>query len=496
MADDIGYSRNNWSKGDVLTAQKLNANEIALETVINRVNGKNSEGTLTSDKTLATQSYVNDRINEFTTTNNKGATNKTMTGIDITDNKIKITYSNIVLANGERKGLVTAGTNLSASNGTISLIASPTISENLTVNGTSNLIGKTTIGTVGTINNTNDVLQVYGKTNIMGETIITSSTNQNLTIGNRITEINEYGIEVLSRYNYNTIFNTNCNTINSTSTLFNGASVVIGTDIETNGNHTYNGTLTINSATEFKQPLTNLTIGTDEYVGGTHHYTGSLIINATTEFKNETNFNGALTKFNGTNITIGTNNNSIYGGTLNVNAATTFYNTTTFANEVNFNNATTFNNTTTFNNNATFNNDLNFTNLKLISQTINYKNINQENPSDHTITSAEILDNTTKSYIKNINIDGQQNGIFRVLYSYSLQDDTLTIGEVLGNVGNLSANVLHLRGNNITLSTKRETEEDNNSYSIYLSTDEITWDDITMTKQNFQALLALVSGGE
>ena len=36
---EISYKRNHWEKGNVLTAEKLNATEVALENVITKING-------------------------------------------------------------------------------------------------------------------------------------------------------------------------------------------------------------------------------------------------------------------------------------------------------------------------------------------------------------------------------------------------------------------------------------------------------------------------
>lgn len=142
MADKVSYTINDWHKSDVLTAEKLNATEAALARVVAMING-NSESqsvTLTKSELIASEAYVDDAINDldYTPTEDEAHTPsaiKTIASLTESGGIINATYQEIQKASGTDFGVVKAGTNLSASEGTLSVIDSPVLSGSLTLDG-------------------------------------------------------------------------------------------------------------------------------------------------------------------------------------------------------------------------------------------------------------------------------------------------------------------------------------------------------------------------
>ena len=323
----ISYTPNEWEKGDVLTADQLNATEKALKSIINRLEGKADNGTTDAgdDNTIATVADIKQSINNLNVSTAEGNNLKTITSIGELAGKINVTYSDIGKANESTYGIVQAGTNLRADNGTLSIIDNPifsgkltasadvefgtettienntsystaTLNANTTINGTTTLQGITAInnnttitGTVsmGTDNNGNySIAKFDGVSNI-----IKGTTNilNNLTVGTATTE-NE-----TTTYAGTTIFNTQINTFNG-ATSFN--------DI------TFNGSLTfgLNAQVPWNKLInipTATTIYTDNVITGS---TGG-IISAQDKSRldqlyelihNATNNSGKLLVMNGT----------------------------------------------------------------------------------------------------------------------------------------------------------------------------------------------------
>ena len=335
---NIIYTPNNWQKGNVLTAEKLNADELALQTVINKINGAvidgdgNTTGTLSDEDIIINKQALTTTINNLDyVVNNESEENKkpgvlkTVMSLTQEDGIINPIYQEIQKANGENFGVIKAGTNLSATNGTLNVIDNPifsgkltasadvefgtettienntsystaTLNANTTINGTATLQGITAInnnttitGTVsmGTNNNGDySIAKFDGVSNI-----IKGTTNRlnNLTVGTATTE-NE-----TTTYAGTTIFNTQTNTFNGTTT-FN--------DI------TFNGSLTFGSNAQVPwNKLINIptatTIYTDNVITGS---TGG-IISAQDKSRldqlyelthNATNNSGKLLVMNGT----------------------------------------------------------------------------------------------------------------------------------------------------------------------------------------------------
>lgn len=140
---EISYKRNHWEKGNVLTAEKLNATEVALESVITKINGVITENDNTvpiSDaEHLASIQDIITRINalDYVVENEKPESeaqeswerrqpNSRKTILSLTEENgiIHPTYQDIPKATTTNTGLMQVGSNLIVSNGTVSLSSS------------------------------------------------------------------------------------------------------------------------------------------------------------------------------------------------------------------------------------------------------------------------------------------------------------------------------------------------------------------------------------
>lgn len=114
---DIEYTRTHWSKGDVLTAEKLNNIENALNITVQKINGKvkDSEGNTTSTlidaEKLASIADIDEKINALDVATNTGTTIQTITSITEANGKISTQYSDIAKATSSSLGLIQVNTN-------------------------------------------------------------------------------------------------------------------------------------------------------------------------------------------------------------------------------------------------------------------------------------------------------------------------------------------------------------------------------------------------
>lgn len=142
---EISYKRNHWEKGNVLTAEKLNATEVALESVITKINGVITENDSTvpiSDaEHLASIQDITTRINalDYVVENEKPEneaqeswerrqpdSRKTILSLTEENGIIHPTYQDIPKATTTNTGLMQVGSNLIVNSGTVSLSSSIT----------------------------------------------------------------------------------------------------------------------------------------------------------------------------------------------------------------------------------------------------------------------------------------------------------------------------------------------------------------------------------
>lgn len=158
---DISYSPNVWSKGQVLTAEKLNNSENALKAVIEKINGKtgssDNQQSLSDDEALASKQNVYDTIDEMV--GNSLARTDTanfIIGSSTTARGVQI--------NGDLDVSGTATIDIINTNG-------------LSVTGAVNINGDLEVSSTATFNtiNTND-LSITGNMNITGPFTVSSTT--------------------------------------------------------------------------------------------------------------------------------------------------------------------------------------------------------------------------------------------------------------------------------------------------------------------------------
>ena len=309
---EITYTPNGWSKGNVLTAEKLNASENALKAVIERVNGKTTEGNLEPSESLATKADITTEINklDFDFTNDSNL--QTISTLSQANGKIvEVTCQEIAKANGSGNeatlGVVKAGTNLSANNGTLSVIDNPNFASNLTVNGTSTLNSTVTITNTNSLEN---ALEVTGKSIFSGRTqigTITDVQGSSTTVGNDLIVLYskniQFGISNNVPANNNAVTNfygtTNINgilnigkaTVDNEITTYTGTVTFNANDTTIHGNTTIDsltatlvGDTTIGAAASNNilhgtTTIDNLIVGTATTNNGTTTYSGTAIFN-------------------------------------------------------------------------------------------------------------------------------------------------------------------------------------------------------------------------
>ena len=249
---DINYTPHGWVKGNVLTAELLNASENALKEVVDRVNGKTGEGNLDPSSSIATQQYVINAINaldfDYENTDNL----KTISTINQANGQIQsVTCQDIGKANGEGNeatfGIVKAGTNLSANNGILSVIDNPTFNTKIQVGtitsptdqNASIFYTPATFNRSATFNSTstfnNDITTAANKATTLGGTLTVTGTS---TFNNTLTVNGNYETSLGGALSV-----TGNSTLNGTLTVANNQST------------TLNGTLEVKKATTFKDDL-------------------------------------------------------------------------------------------------------------------------------------------------------------------------------------------------------------------------------------------------
>lgn len=313
----INYTPNEWEKGDVLTADQLNATEKALKSIINRLEGKADNGTTDAgdDNTIATVADIKQSINNLNVSTAEGNNLKTITSIGEIAGKINVTYSDIGKANGDTYGIVQAGINLYADNGTLNVIDNPTFTEKLTAQkdvefGTATVDNGTTSYTHTASIKANTT--IYGTAAINGDTTINGSTTINNDInitgtvsigtGNNITSFNGTNNTIIGTTNISNIlnigtnnngdysiaiFNGTNNTIKGTTSILNN--LIVGTATTQNGNTTYTGTATFNTTNNILygdttiSNLTQLNVTGNSYIGGSLCLGSKTILNQNSE---------------------------------------------------------------------------------------------------------------------------------------------------------------------------------------------------------------------
>ena len=307
---EITYTPNGWSKGNVLTAEKLNASENALKAVVDKVNGKTTEGNLEPSESLATKADITTEINklDFDFTNNNNL--QTLSTLSQANGKIvEVTCQEIGKANGSGNeatfGIIKAGTNLSANNGTLSVIDNPNFAGNLTVSGTSTLNSTVAITNTNSLEN---ALEVTGKSIFSGRTqigTITDVQGSSATVGNDLIVIYskniQFGIPNNVPANNNAVTNfygtTNINGILNIgkATVDNEITTYTGTVTFNANNTTIHGNTTIDALTATL--IGDTTIGTTASNNILHGTTtiDNLIVGTATTSNGKTTYSGTAT---------------------------------------------------------------------------------------------------------------------------------------------------------------------------------------------------------